>query len=130
LNQPNRPSTKELSGKLSDAIQVLSDEDGLFADPGKVVWELNALGIDDSKEVWDLIRQILPEIKPEHYTGSRPPQKSYEKSIEGRELFAFSWESTYLGKKMYLKFALKNERFYYVSLHHDKPPKPLRKGQT
>src|SRR4051794_16659992 len=102
-----RPSNKELFGKLKEAVEFLSKKEGLFAEPGKAAGELNALNVGDSSEVWTLIPILLKEIKPDDYTGSRPPQKSYEKSIEGRELFAFSWNSEHLGKKMYLKFALK-----------------------
>lgn len=123
MSQPKRPSVKELKGKLDEARDLLSKKEGLFANPGNVVGELNDLDIGDSKEVWDLIKSLLVEIESEDYTGSRPPQKSYEKSIEGKELFAFSWQSKFLNKKMYLKFALKGNRFVYVSLHEDRPPK-------
>lgn len=50
--------------------------------------------------------------------AKRPsPQKSYEKAIVGLELLAFSWWSPKYAKQMYIKFVLKNERYYYVSLH-------------
>ncbi len=123
MNQPKRPSIKELTGKLNEARDKLSKKEGLFATPGNVVGELNDLDIGNSKKVWDLIKSLLIEIEPKDYTGGRPPQKSYEKSIEGSELFAFSWQSNFLSKKMYLKFALKGDRFVYVSLHTDNPLK-------
>jgi hypothetical protein len=123
VNRPKRPSVKELTGKLNEARDMLSKKEGLFANPGNVAGELNELDIGDSKEVWNLIKSLLVEIEPKDYTGGRPPQKSYEKSIEGSELFAFSWQSNFLSKKMYLKFALKGDRFVYVSLHVDSPPK-------
>ena len=123
MNQPKRPSIKELTGKLNEARNLLSKKEGLFADPGNVVGELSDLDIGDSMAVWNLIQSLLIEIEPKDYTGGYPPQKSYEKSIEGKELFAFSWQSNFLSKKMYLKFALKGDRFVYVSLHKDNPPK-------
>lgn len=126
LNSPKRPSDKELAGKLRAAKVALQLSPGFFADPGKVVGELNDLGIGRSSEVWPLIQRLLDEIGPSDYSGGRPPYKAYEKSIEGRELFAFSWVSQELGLKMYLKFALKDNRFYYVSLHQDRPPKTKR----
>jgi hypothetical protein len=122
LSQPNRPTEKELYNKLKGALSLLNVREGLFVDPGKAVGELNALGIGDSMEVWPLIRELLLEITPSNYTGGRPPHKSYEKAIEGKELFAFSWDSSRLGKKMYLKYAIKDDRFYYVSLHDNRPP--------
>ena len=82
---------------------------------------MKTLNIGDSSEVWGLIQTLLHEIEPGDYIGGRPPKKSYESTIEGKELFGFSWDSVKCGKKMYLKFALKNDKFYYVSLHEDKP---------
>ncbi len=118
-----RPSNKELSGKLREAQRLLCNSEGFFANPGKVAAELNVLKISDSDEIWDLIKSLLKEIRPQDYSGGRPPYKSYEKSIEGRDLFAFSWLSRFLDKKMYLKFAIKDDRFFYVSLHEDRPLK-------
>lgn len=115
-----RPSDHELLKRLKEAKEYLEDKPGLFANPAKVVGELNTLEIGDSNEIWELIRELLGEISPQNYCGTKPPQKSYEKSIEGLELFAFCWESQKLGKQMYLKFALKKDRFYYVSLHPSK----------
>lgn len=122
MSTPIRPSAKELFNKLKEAKEFLSKEEGFFADPGKVVSELRALKIGDSEDVWQLISTLLDEIQPSNYSGGRPPLKSYEKSIEGKELFAFSWDSQTLGQRMYLKFAIKGDRFYYVSLHKDRPP--------
>ena len=121
MNHPLRPTIKELANKLFEAGKSLSSNKGLFADPGAAVGELNKLKIGDSSTVWPLIIMLLKEIGPTDYTGGKPPRKSYLKTIQGRDLFAFSWFSKTLNKKMYLKFALKNDRFYYVSLHEDKP---------
>ena len=116
-----RPTHKELSGKIKLAKEALRTKDGLFTDPAKTVGELNALDLGGAEEVWPLIRELLEECDPKDYTGGKPPQKSYESAIEGSELFAFSWKSKKLSKKMYLKFVIKNGLFYYVSLHEDKP---------
>lgn len=115
-----RPSNKELAKRLDEAKQFLKDKQGVFANPSKVVRELNALGIGETNELWELIKDLLDEIKPDDYRGSRPPQKSYEKAIVGLELFAFTWWSKKLSKEMYIKFVLKNERYYYVSLHQSR----------
>jgi hypothetical protein len=92
----------------------------LFAIPSKAVGELNALDIGDTNDVWQFIRALLEEISPKDYRGSRPPQKSYEKAIAGLELLAFSWWSPKCTKQMYIKFVLKDERYYYVSLHQSR----------
>lgn len=116
----HRPSDRELSKKISEAKKALKVSPGIFANISKAVGELNDLDIGDSNEIWKLIDELLEEITPSDYMGTRPPQKSYEKTIMGVELLAFSWASNRLQKQMYIKFALKNERYYYVSLHRSK----------
>lgn len=113
----NRPSNRELTKRLNEAKAFLKNRHGLFANPSKAVGELGELDIDDANDVWLIIRELLEEISPRDYSGAKPPQKSYEKAIEGFELFAFSWWSFKFAKQMYIKFVLKNERYYYVSLH-------------
>jgi hypothetical protein len=115
-----RPSNRELTKRLDEAKEFLKNRHGVFAIPSKVVGELNDLDIGDANDVWQLIRELLEEISPKDYKGSKPPQKSYEKVIAGSELFAFSWWSTQCAKQMYIKFVLKNERYYYVSLHQSR----------
>jgi hypothetical protein len=63
---------------------------------------------------------LLEEIRPGDYRGQTPPKKSYEKAIFGSELFAFRWVSIIFGCPMYLKFAVKGENLWIVSLHRDK----------
>lgn len=125
--QDKRPSDKEISKRLSEAKEFLRKCEGLFVNPSKVVGELSDLEIGDANDVWQLIRELLEEISPKHYIGARPPQKSYEKTIAGLELLAFSWWSPKLGMQMYIKFVLKNERYYYVSLHQSRSTK--QKGE-
>lgn len=115
-----RPSDRELTKRLSEAKEFLKNQYGVFANPSKVVGELNDLDIGNANDVWHLIRELLEEISPKDYKGSRPPQKSYEKAIAGLELLAFCWWSPKCAKQMYIKFVLKNERYYYVSLHQSR----------
>lgn len=115
-----RPSDRELSKRLNEAKEFLKIQDGLFANPSKAVGELNDLNIGNAHDVWLLIRELLEEISPKDYRGSRPPQKSYEKAVVGFELFAFSWRSHKCAKQMYIKFVLKNKQYYYISLHQSR----------
>ena len=115
-----RPSNRELDKRLNEAKECLKNRHGAFANQSKVVGELNDLDIGDTNDIWPLIRELLEEITPKDYRGARPPQKSYEKAIIGLELLAFSWWSAKCAKQMYIKFVLKNERYYYVSLHQSR----------
>lgn len=116
----DRPSPKEIDKRLKDAKAALIAGRGYFASFDKCFDELNALDIGDVNEIWGLILELIEEIALEHYAGSKPPLKSYEPTIENCELFAFSWYSESLKKEMYLKFVVKEDCFYYVSLHVDK----------
>ncbi|MFI5343334.1 MAG: hypothetical protein ACHQUC_03840 [Chlamydiales bacterium] len=118
-----RPSDRELTKRLNEAKEFLKNRHGVFVNPSKAVGELNDLDIEDTNDVWPLIRELLEEISSKDYRGGRPPQKSYEKAIAGLELLAFSWWSPKLAKQMYIKFVLKNERYYYVSLHQSRSTK-------
>ena len=115
-----RPSDRELIKRLIEAREYLKTRPGIFSNPSKVAGELSDLDIGDTNDVWPLIRELLEEISTKDYRGTRPPQKSYEKVLAGLELLAFSWWSTRLAMQMYIKFVLKNERYYYVSLHQSR----------
>ena len=123
-----RPSDRELFKRINEAKELLKNRHGLFANPSKAVGELTELGIGDANDVWQLIKELLEEISPKDYRGSRPPQKSYEKAIEGLELLAFSWWSSKLAKQMYLKYVLKNGQYYYVSLYQSRSTKQEGEG--
>ena len=120
---PNRPTSAEKARKLQEAKLALKAREGLFANPSAVPAELEVLKIGDSKEVWGLIRKLLEEISPSNYTGQYPPMRSKLPSIQPHEMFAYSWNSQLLGKRMYIKFVIKNARYYYVRLHEDRPEK-------
>lgn len=122
-----RPTTNELLHKLKEAAEAIHLRNVRFANPAKIGGELNNLNIMDSGEVWNLILALLKEIKCDDYAGGRPPQRSTEKMVEGKDLWAFAWDSAMLGKRMYLKFVLKESAFYYVSLHESKFPKDGRR---
>jgi hypothetical protein len=118
--QHNRPSDGEIDKKLKAAKEALKTCGGLFANINKAVGELYALDIESPHQIWALIMELLEEISPKDYAGTRPPQKSYEKPLTGKELFAFCWNSKKLGQKMYIKFVLTNNKYYYISLHKSK----------
>ena len=113
----HRPSVREIEKRLEEAKIALKNKSGFYANFAKAVGELFELDIENHEEIWDLIRGLLDEIQPQDYAGGRPPQKSYEKPVENRELFAFCWNSTRMRKRMYLKFVVKDGRYYYISLH-------------
>ena len=111
-----RPSHREIHGKLKKAREAASEERIALVEPESILSDL----LDLDFLIEDLpcsLPRILSEIHPENYQGQRPPAKSYKRSILDAELFAFRWSSKVFGCMMYLKFALKGERLWIVSLH-------------
>lgn len=124
---PCRPSKKEIDKRLNEAKDALQNQCVLFANEAKSVGELMALEIGETEELWPLIFDLIEELEFDDYAGRYPPEKSYEPTIANCELWAFSWNSNLLKKPMYLKFAIKEGVFYYVSLHKSKFPKDRKK---
>ena len=119
----NRPSHKELNHKLYMARQAIRK--GRVALLNQLSLAADAIDLDYSIEI-DLetvLSELLDEINPAHYTGLRPPQKSYEQDIRDMELFAFTVESSRFECRIYFKFALAEGMFWLVSLHPDRPMK-------
>lgn len=116
-----RPSIREIDRRLKEAQKAINELRVSFANEAKVVGELFDLNLSDSEEVWTLIAELLQEISQTDYAGAHPPLRSFEPAIADCELYAFVWDSARLKKMMYLKFAIKEGFFYYVSLHKDRP---------
>ena len=119
----NRPSHKELLGKLRVAREAfragriaLLNQDAIAADAIELDYSL-------SLELIPVLTEILDACSPPDYSGSRPPQRSYEQDIRDLELFAFTVESRRFKRRVYMKFAVKGGTLWLVSLHQDQPKK-------
>jgi hypothetical protein len=112
-----RPSHAETLGKILKARQKVAADDWLAADLAKLLPEFHDLDCWTLDEQTEALGTALGEVGPEHYAGSRPPQKSYERICKGAELFAFAWESAHFGRRMYLKICFVKDTVYIVSFH-------------
>jgi hypothetical protein len=116
-----RPSHRELHGKLRAAKEAASEQRIRFVEPDSILsdmLELDFLVEDLTKR----LLEILSEIHPGNYQGQRPPARSYQRSILDSELFAFRWSSKVFGCLMYLKFVIKGDYLWLVSLHEHRQP--------
>lgn len=120
----NRPSNREKINKIRDALQAVRTGCRAMPLDKHVVAHLDELEVENEAEYWELIEKALEEISnagPETiYAGGHPPQKSYEDGLRGEELWAYCWESKTCGKKMYLKFVIKDKRYIHLDCHADK----------
>jgi hypothetical protein len=114
-----RPSYSEIQRKIRQAKQAITANNFLILKP--IVISLDALELGYSfEDIKVVLIDLLDEIRPGHYAGQSPPQRSYEEEIFQSELFAFQWESRRLGCKTYLKFAFKEKSLWLISLHEDR----------
>ena len=113
----DRPSHKEVLGKILNARTKIAGSDWAPADFQALLPEFDALDLITTEEHNRALESALNEIRPEHYAGYRPPQKSYEQVCREAELFAFAWDSAFFGCRMYLKFCFVKETLYIVSFH-------------
>jgi hypothetical protein len=104
-----RPSFPELNKKIRQAKETALKNCISIVNPASIAADALELGLS-VMDISNILSDILKEIKPQDYAGQYPPQHSYENSILESELFAFKWDSTRLGCKSYLKFALKENR--------------------
>lgn len=127
-----RPTPPELCGKIRHATEALKAGRRGFGTMRHWAGDREALGLCSTEELWELLPELLDEInqaRPEKcYTGTRPPQRSYqdEPAIKNEELWSFTWNSSRLGKWMYLKFVLaKNGRgewcYFHIDCHPNAP---------
>lgn len=117
----NRPSKKELYNKIRDARAAAAAGRIEIVEAIAIAGDALDLDYDLETELVAVLGQLLEMITPEHYKGSRPPQKSYEAKIEGLELFAFVVDAPRFDCRVYLKFALAQETLWLVSLHKNRP---------
>lgn len=117
MSWKQRPGVHELQQKLLQAQKALSENKcAIGPNLDKLVDEFMDLKIGHTEEIWPLLKELIKEISPEHYAGPHPPMKSLESTLNC-ELFIFVWQSHKMKMDMYLKFAIKDGYFYYVSLH-------------
>lgn len=118
----NRPSHKELSGKLRTALEAVQSDQIQLVEP--VVIVADAIELEYAlTELQAVLLDLLTCAGPDHYTGNRPPARSYETSIRDLELWAFTVSIPRFEMPVYFKFTVKNGWFYLVSLHVDRPVK-------
>jgi len=118
----SRPTHKEISRKLREAKKGVTENRISILSPISMAADALELGLDFGN-ISNVLSEILDEIVPEHYVGLYPPQRSYEDQIKDCDLFAFRWLSKRLGCRTYLKFTIKENRLWLVSLHEDRKGK-------
>jgi hypothetical protein len=115
----DRPSHKEINRKIKLAKEAVSENQFSILNPVSIAADALELRLN-LQDISYILIELLEEITPNNYVGQYPPQRSYEHKIEGYEFLAFRWISKKLGCKVYLKFTIRGDRLWLVSLHEDR----------
>jgi hypothetical protein len=83
-----RPTHKELTHKIKQAIQAVSQGGIRILEPAVIAADALELGYQVS-EISGLLVDALSRLSAKDYIGYRPPERSYEEKIKSAELFAF-----------------------------------------
>ena len=127
-----RPSDRELSNKVRDALAAIIAGRRQIALTKHLVADLEELKLAGEAELWHLMPHLLGELIQSNpiscYAGRHPPTPSYEPEILNQELWAYRWPSVKLGRELYLKFVIVKNRagephYLHVDLHPDRPEK-------
>jgi hypothetical protein len=119
------PTPKTIAAKVREAIEAL--DNGKFAAIAEkhVSADIDELGLDSADDYWDAVYGFLNEIQDvgpaKCYVGGRPPHRCYESGFQNLELFAYAWDSPSAKRRMYLKFGIRNETYYHLDCHEDRP---------
>jgi hypothetical protein len=114
-----RPTHKDLSGKINQAKAAVKAGRIALVDQTVIVADLLDLGHEISA-LPKILLDLLEQVTPGSYAGTMPPQRSYKSRIAGSELYAFKCVSKRMGCTVYIKFTLKHDFLWLVSIHEDR----------
>ncbi len=117
----DRPSKKELFNKIREAKAAIAGDRIQIVEAEVIAADAIELGYDIESDLKEILQHLLETLSPEDYRGSRPPDRSYERKIQGLDLFAFVVGISCFDYPVYIKFALTQDTFWLVSLHRDRP---------
>lgn len=113
----NRPTHKELTRKITIAAECIANGNILFINHRSIACDAIELKYSVDTEIKGILQDLIENLSSNDYIGYRPPMKSYERAIEGLELFEFSARCNRFKDRVYLKFSIKEPHFFLVSLH-------------
>lgn len=117
-----RPSDREIFKRIKEAREAVADERIGILNKEAVASDALELGYLVKQELESVLSELLDLISPGHYVGTRPPQRSYERTIKDLELFAFEVISLRFKGPIYFKFAISSGVLWLVSLHKSRQP--------
>jgi hypothetical protein len=112
-----RPSDKEIIKRIREAQKAVAEGRIGILNQEAIASDALELGYLVKEEMDSVLSELLDLISPAHYVGTRPPQRSYERTIKDLELFAFEVNNSRFNCSIYFKFAMSTRIIWLVSLH-------------
>jgi hypothetical protein len=131
-SDPGRPSAHEICKKVRDALLAIHAGRRQAPFTKHLIGDCQELNIYSAQELWGCLVELMKEILDANpvacYAGCHPPTRSYEAETRNMELWAYRWSSPSAGRRMYLKFAMKQDHqgnwwYIHVDVHTDRPGK-------
>lgn len=110
---PYRPGFKEVAKKVRNAIKALEDGFYEIIDDSQDDRTYQVLGVSTHEEILENVLEFLEEILPDAFGNfcgigrGRMVEFCNKSGFSNVGLYAFCWDSQKMGKKMYLKFGLR-----------------------
>ena len=115
-----RPTHKELNNKLKQALSALKDGQVFLLNQAALAVDALELEYRIETELKEVLHELLENTTSGDYTGTRPPQRSYEQDISGLDLFAFTVRIDRFSEPVYFKFSISENVLWLVSLHKNR----------
>lgn len=114
-----RLSAEQVERALHGARDAFRRSDFIAGSPTHASGDFEALGLISHEEQSAAIGRALDEISQADYKGPHPPNHiSGEPKCKGDRMLQFVWQSAcFAGKRMYLKFCIKYDRFILLRIH-------------
>jgi len=128
--QPYVPRPKEVGKKIRDAISALENGEYQIIDASQNQRTFDCLGVNTMEEVLQFVLDFLDEILdagPETCFCGIGGRMEFcnKRGFHDVRLYAYSWDSAIMTKRMYLKFRLKRKgntpvfTYMHLSCHDD-----------
>lgn len=128
MQHPHKPSPKELTNKLKQALEAFDKQQVAFAELTHVAADIEELNLADTDAYLDLIYECiqLAQDEPEGcFRQPFPPKSTKHELTKNLRMWAFEVQHEAYSTKLYFKFCLKEQRggtlYCHIDCHESRP---------
>lgn len=128
MQQPHKPSRKELTNKLRQALEAFDHHRVTFADQTHVAADIEELDLADTDAYLDLIYECIQIAQHDPagcFRQPYPPKSTKHALTKNLPMWAFEVYHEAYSTKLYFKFCLKEQRdgtlYCHIDCHESRP---------